>query len=148
MSVEDTQRTMDAYGEDLLGRGSYKRHFADDVRVTIVGTDQEARGPDAAERMIDHLHREAFDAYPEITNAIFAESKALFEALFVGKHVGEFAGIEATGREVRVPYCVVYDLEEEKLKALRLYFPMDVLMRQLGVAPALGQPAEEETSPM
>ena len=42
---------------------------------------------------------------------------------------------------------MVYDLEGEKLKALRLYFPMDVLMRQLGVAPALGQPAEEESSP-
>jgi predicted ester cyclase len=147
MSLEITRRTMEAYGEDLLGRGLYKRHFTDDVRVILVGTDREAQGPDAAERMIDHLHREVFDAHPELTNAIFAEDKALFEAVFVGKHVGEFAGIEATGREVRVPYCVVYDLEGEKLKALRLYFPMDALLRQLGAAPAPAQPAEE-TSPM
>ena len=41
---------------------------------------------------------------------------------------------------------MVYDLEGEKLKALRLYFPMDALLQQLGVTPALAQPAEE-TSP-
>ncbi len=38
----------------------------------------------------------------------------------------------ATGREVRVPYCMVYELEGEKIGALRGYMPMDVLMRQLG----------------
>jgi hypothetical protein len=35
---------------------------------------------------------------------------------------------------VRVPYSVVYDLEGEKIKALRIYMPMDVLMEQLGAS--------------
>ena len=61
-----------------------------------------------------------------------AEGKAAVEVDFVGKHVGEFYGIAATGREVRVPYSVVYDLEGEKIKALRIYMPTDVLLEQLG----------------
>ncbi len=48
MTVEVAQRTMEAYVEDLLG-GPYKRHFSDDVVVSLVGTDQGAEGPDEAE---------------------------------------------------------------------------------------------------
>ena len=132
MSVENTQQTMDAYLEDLVGGGPYKRHFADDVVVALVGTDQGAEGPDAAEEWINYLHRQAFEARPELKNMFVAEGKAAVEVDFVGKHVGEFNGIAATGREVRVPYSVVYDLEGEKIKGLRIYLPMDVLLEQLG----------------
>jgi predicted ester cyclase len=67
---------------------------------------------------------------------VVANDRAVAELDFVGEHTGEFSGIEATGREVIVPYCAVYDLEGEKIKALRLYFPMDVLLRQLGATPS------------
>ena len=136
MSVENTQRTMEAYLEDLVGGGPYKRHFADDVVVVLVGSDQGAEGPEDAEAWIDYLHREAFEARPELKNMFCADGKATAEVDFVGRHVGEFGGIAATGREVRVPYSVVYDLEGEKIKALRIYMPMDVLMEQLGATTA------------
>jgi hypothetical protein len=48
-----------------------------------------------------------------------------------GTHTGEFAGIQATGRAVRVPYSVVYDLRADKISALRIYFPMSLLVEQL-----------------
>ena len=51
----------------------------------------------------------------------------------VGKHIGEFAGIPATNKLVRVPLCVVYDLERDKIKRGRVYFEMPVLFQQLGV---------------
>jgi predicted ester cyclase len=143
MSVENTQRTMEAYLEDLVGGGPYKRHFADDVVVALVGSDQGAEGPDDAEAWIDYLHREAFEARPELKNMFCAEGKATAEVDFVGRHVGEFGGIAATGREVRVPYSVVYDLEGEKIKALRIYMPMDVMMEQLGATTASPQHSGE-----
>jgi len=31
-----------------------------------------------------------------------------------------------------MPYCVVYDLADDKITALRLYFPIDVLLQQIG----------------
>ncbi len=132
MSVENTQQTMEAYLQDLVGGGPYKRHFADDVVVALVGTDQGAEGPDAAEAWINYLHQQAFEARPELKNMIIDDDRAAVEVDFVGKHVGEFGGIAATGRDVRVPYSVVYDLEGEKIKALRIYMPMDVLLGQLG----------------
>jgi len=134
MSVELTQHTMEAYADDLIGRGPYERHFAEDVVATIVGTDLEAQGQHATERLIDYLHRDAFDARLELKNVVVTDGRAAAEFDFVGKHSSEFAGVAATGREVRVPYCVVYDLEGEKIKALRIYFPIDALMQQLGVA--------------
>jgi limonene-1,2-epoxide hydrolase len=37
----------------------------------------------------------------------------------------------ATGRSVQVPYCVVYDLQGDKIMALRAYIPMDLYAHQL-----------------
>jgi predicted ester cyclase len=139
MSVEETQQAMSAYVDDLLRGGPYKRHFSEDVVLSMVGTDQGAQGPDGVEAWIDYLHREAFEARPELKNMIVGDGQAAVEFDFVGKHVGEFGGMAATGREVRVPYCMVYELEGEKINALRGYMPMDVLMQQLG-----GTPSSEE----
>jgi len=141
---EDTRQTLEAYLEDLLAQGPYKKYFSDDVVMEMMGQNQRFEGPDAVEQMIGYMHRQAFEASLEIMNMVVGDGQAAAEFDFVGRHTGEFAGVEATGREVRVPYCVVYDLEEGKIKALRLYFPMDVLMRQLGVAPA---PQQSEASP-
>jgi hypothetical protein len=53
---------MDAYIQDLLQRGPYKRHFSEDVVFSMVGTDQETEGPDDTEAFIDYLHTVAFEA--------------------------------------------------------------------------------------
>ena len=44
---------------------------------------------------------------------------------------GEFLGIPATGKSVHVPYCVIYDLQGDKITALRAYIPMDLFAHQL-----------------
>lgn len=64
---------------------------------------------------------------------LFGEQNAMSEGDFVGKHIGEFAGIPATGKDVRVPLCVVYDLENDQIKRGRAYFEMPALLQQLGV---------------
>lgn len=64
---------------------------------------------------------------------VFADDHAVFEGDFIGKHIGEFAGIPATNKEVRVPLCVVYDIEKNLIKRGRVYFEMPALFQQLGV---------------
>lgn len=66
-------------------------------------------------------------------NLIFSENNAVWEGNFVGKHIGEFAGIPATNMDVNVPLCVVYDVEQDQIKQARIYFEIPVLLKQLGV---------------
>ncbi|GIL15980.1 MAG: hypothetical protein BroJett039_11530 [Chloroflexota bacterium] len=85
--------------------------------------------------MLDYFYHVAFDATAETRTLLFGENNAMVEGDFVGKHIGEFAGIPATGKNVRVPICVVYDLENAQIKRGRVYFEMPALMAQLGVMP-------------
>ncbi len=131
MSPERTQATLRTYLKDLLDGGDFARHFADGVVVTVMWADLVAQGRLAAEKLIVNMHREAFNARPRVKNLFVGEGKALLEADFIATHIGEFAGKAASGKEVRVPYCAVYDLHEDKITALRLYFPMEALLQQL-----------------
>jgi predicted ester cyclase len=96
-----------------------------------MGTDQEAHGRDQVAGLIRYLHEQAFDAHPQLKCLLVDGEKSAIEADFVGKHVGEFAGKPATGKEIRVPYSVVYDLEGERIAALRIYMSLDDIVRQL-----------------
>lgn len=99
--------------------------MTDDVRLTIEGTDQEATGREAVVQTIRFLHEQAFDAEPELKNLVAEAGRAAIEADFVGRHTGEFAGVPATGRDVRVPYSVVYDLDGDRIKAVRIYMSIE-----------------------
>jgi steroid delta-isomerase-like uncharacterized protein len=110
--------------------------MADDVVFTHMATGDEHQGPEGIRRMLDYMYHQAFDAKAEIRSRLFGEDQALLEAEFVGTHTGEFVGIPATGRSVRVPFCVMYDLESGRIKRARVYMEMPVLLRQLGKLPA------------
>ena len=133
MTIDRTREVMSRYWDSEHQDVSM---MAEDVVFTHMATGDEHRGPDGVRRMLDYMYRQAFDATAEIRSRIFGESQAVLEAEFVGKHIGEFAGIPATGRSVRVPLCVVYDLESGMIKRGRVYMEMPVLMRQLGKVPA------------
>jgi hypothetical protein len=76
--------------------------MTEDVTFTIMATGQEHRGRDGVLQMLKYFYQLAFSAEAEIRNTIFADGKAVYEGDFVGKHIGEFAGIPATNRQVRV----------------------------------------------
>jgi predicted ester cyclase len=125
------RKVMQEYIEALVKRADYPVYFTGDVVATFEGTDQRAVGREAAGQLIRYVHEGAFDARPELKNLLVDEGKAAIEADFVGTHTGEFAGIQPTGRPVRVPYSVVYDIRGDQISALRIYFPMSLLLEQL-----------------
>ena len=104
-----------------------------------MGTDQRAVGREAAEQQTRNMYERAFDARIEVRNLLVDGDKAAVEADFTGTHIGEFAGILPAGRAVRVPYSVVYDLRDSvvydlrggQISALRIYFPMSMLVGQI-----------------
>lgn len=140
MSIERTQRTVTAYLDELLSFGDFARYFTDDVTVTFMGTDRMITGREAARTMITFVHQQAFRTHITAGVTVYGDANALLEAQFKGIHIGEFEGVPATGREVDVPYAVAYDLRGDTISALRLYFPLDLLMRQIAGA---AQPAEQ-----
>ena len=141
MSADQVRQTMDGYMEALLARGDYGRFFADDVAFAIVGTDQQVTGRREAEQAIRSMHEGAFDARPELVGVVVGEEGAAVEAIFVGTHVGEFAGLAATGNAMRVPYSIFYDLDGGAITALRIYMAMDQLLGQIQQPASAGAPA-------
>jgi steroid delta-isomerase-like uncharacterized protein len=129
MSVESTRavmtRYLDANHEDVS-------MMSDDVVFTIMGTGQEHRGREGVMQLLTYFYRTAFDARAEVTNMIVADGQGMIEGDFVGTHIGEFAGIPPTSKEVRVPLCVVYDLANDQITRGRVYFEMPALLQQLG----------------
>jgi predicted ester cyclase len=125
------RKVMQEYIDALVRRADYPAYFTDDVVATIEGTDQRAVGREAAGQLIRYIHEGAFDARPELKNLLVDDGKAAIEADFAGTHTGEFAGIQPTGRAVRVPYSVVYDIRGDQISALRIYFPMSLLVEQI-----------------
>jgi steroid delta-isomerase-like uncharacterized protein len=131
MSVEATAQTMRAYLDAFLARGDFADYFTDEVTWTTIGVDQELQGRQAVRDFLSWMHTQAFDAHPKVKTLIIGDGQAALEADFVGTHTGEFLGIPPTGKSVQIPYCVVYDLQGDKLAALRAYIPMDLFAQQL-----------------
>jgi predicted ester cyclase len=132
MSVQQTQDTMAAYLNALVQRGTFATYFTDAVTCTLVGSGQEVRGRAEVEGFIRWFHEQAFDARPEVKGAIVGDGHAALEAEFVGTHTGELQGLAPTGKTVQVPYAVLYDLQGARITSLRIYLPLDMLLRQLG----------------
>jgi steroid delta-isomerase-like uncharacterized protein len=131
MSVEATADTMRSYLDALLARGDFADYFTDDVTWTTIGTDQTMQGREAVQDFLAWMHTQAFDARPRVKTLVVGDGQAVLEADLVGTHTGEFLGMAATGKSVQVPYCVVYDLRDDKITALRAYIPMDLFAQQL-----------------
>lgn len=139
MSREQTERTMKRYLDTLLSQGDFATFFANDVLWTTTETGDETRGRAAVRDLIVDLHTQTFDARPELVSLVCGDGVAALEAVFVGRHVGEFAGVPATDAEVRLPYTVFYDVDGDHITALRTYLSIAALTAQLRPARVGGE---------
>ena len=128
MSIESTREAVTRYVDS---NHSDLSMMAPDVVFTNMATGDEHRGVEALAGMLHYIYHVAFDAQAETKSMIFADGQAVLEADFVGKHTGEFAGVPATGRTVRVPLCVIYDLEGGQIKRGRIYFEVPAFLKQV-----------------
>lgn len=129
--VARARAVLEPYLAALVARKDVAPYFAADVVLTLVEIGQEFRGRETVAASIAELHQTTFDARPEVSNLVVGEGAAAGEFVFVGTHIGEFAGIPATGRSVRVPYTVFYDLADGKIAALRILGFASGLVAQL-----------------
>ncbi len=63
-----------------------------------------------------------------------SEAAVIVEADFVGRHLGPYRGLPATGRSVRYRMCNVFVFDGPDLTCERLHFDLHGVLIQLGIA--------------
>ena len=106
-------------------------YVAEDAVFTMMPTGEEIRGREAIARHLAGFYHGALDARAEHVSSIVSGAKGLLEANVVGTHTGDFAGIAATGRSVRVPLAVSYEVRDGLIRTARIYLMVNVLIEQL-----------------
>lgn len=129
MSVEETRAVIDRY---LASGHSDASMLSPDAEFTIMGTGDVHRGPEGILGMLHWFYHVAFEATAELRNIVVGEGSAVAEFDFVGKHIGEFARVPASGKDVRVPLAVAYDVEGGKIVRGRVYFETPAFLAQVG----------------
>jgi steroid delta-isomerase-like uncharacterized protein len=127
MSVDETKEIMMGYFS-----GHNSEALAKDAVFTMMSDGTDDKGREAIAQKLQYFYSVAFDAQFEAIHTVFGDGHAFTEGYMVGKHIGEFAGIPATGKDVRVPMCVSYDVENGQIQRARVYFLMASLLAQLG----------------
>lgn len=115
------------------------RYIAEDAVFKNLGTGEVYSGRAEIGATLHFIYHVAFDAKGEGRSYIIDENKAVVEAYFKGRHIGEIAGLKATNKEVDVPMCIVYDLKNGLIQEGRIYMLGEVMMKQLGITSSSAQ---------
>jgi len=81
--------------------------------------------------MLRFFYEEIFDAEFIPERAYIADGAAAVEGRFVGKHVGEFAGVAGTDKEIDVPLAVFYTVEERGITEGRVWIMLSSILTPL-----------------
>ncbi|HET6825236.1 MAG TPA: nuclear transport factor 2 family protein [Amnibacterium sp.] len=131
MTAEQVRDTVRSYLEAVGSRDGLERFLVEDVTLTVAGVPGPVRGAGAVARAVLHHYAVEFDARAEVVRIVADPRGAGTELLFVGTHVGDYAGIAPTGREVRVPLSMFFDVEDGRITAIRIYYSFEQVLEQL-----------------
>ena len=122
MSMEETQRVIQRYLE-----GHASEVLAEDAVFTMMGSGDEFHGRHAIAAMLEGFYHGTFEAHAEERGLVIGDGGAVFEADVVGELRQPLGDIAPGSEEVRVPLCVVYDVQDGWIKAGRVYLETDRL---------------------
>lgn len=146
MNRDTAHLTKRYFGELLAGRL--------DVAGEILAADLEFYGPNYWGEVMQG--REAFtgfvrylrSAFPDLTFSIQDElengDRSATRFTFTATHLGEWQGIEPTGRRIDIPGVDLFRFAGGRIREIRIYYDTLGLMQQLGAAPS---PTVERVSP-
>jgi steroid delta-isomerase-like uncharacterized protein len=96
-------------------------------------------GLDGLKETLTRIRRAFPDSQWKVEEQIAEDNKVLTRFLWSGTHQGEFLGIPATNRAIRVWGMVIDRFEDRKVKSTRILLDTLTMMQQLGVVPAAPQ---------
>jgi predicted ester cyclase len=124
--LSTTKKNLEAYFETHDAK-----YVAEDGVFINLATGERTEGREAVGQLLHHIYHVAFDAHAEVSNKMISTDRAMVEGVIVGKHIGEFAGIAPTQKNIRVPLCVTYNMKDGLISEARIYMMVNVLIDQL-----------------
>lgn len=125
-------QTVQAYLTAIADRQDLEPFLAPGVTFGLPADEHPLRGTASVARAVRHHYEEEFDARPELVRLVADERGAVAEVLFVGTHIGKYAGMAPTGRPVRVPLAMAFDVDDGLIAAIRVYYSPEAVLAQLG----------------
>ena len=114
----------------------HESHDPSCLRQDVVFVDMASglrwEGREAVAGMLAWLYHVAFEARVEDARLTVGLDGVALEATFTGRHLAEFAGVPGTGRDVRVPLAIFYDLAEGQISGARIHFGVATFLAQVG----------------
>jgi hypothetical protein len=118
-SAESNRKLMSDYFDVMGADGDIADFFGEDVTWVNMESGEQFTGPAAVRDYINALHTRLFDATSHGRSLDVTDAHAFLE--------GDFTG---TSTDVRVPFCLVYDLRDARIRAMRLYMSFGSLPRR------------------
>jgi hypothetical protein len=117
MSLHRTQRTMDQYFEAMSGGADFSKFYTADVSWIMMESGQEVHGPTAVSDYVLALH-----------GRMYGHRQSAF-AVADGHAYLEGDCVDAPDRTApRYDYCLVYDLNDDRISDMRCYGSLARLM--------------------
>lgn len=126
MSIEHTATVMEGYWS-----GDDPEAIAPDAVFTEIASGRQWIGRDQVRAMLEEYYATVFDAEFIVGNRYIADGLAAVEGRFVGTHIGEYAGVPGTGKQIDVPLAVFYTVGEHGITEGRVWFMLQSFLEQV-----------------
>jgi predicted ester cyclase len=128
--VSTNREIVTLYIDAVIKRQDFAQYFTDNVTFELMWTGPRAEGRQAVESMINYMYQ-VLDAGAELKHLTVDGDSAAAELMFLGKHIGDFNGVSATGKSINMPYMAQFDVAGGRISAVRIYMSLDEVMRQI-----------------
>ncbi len=138
-NAHDLDRIMTTFGEQA--------HYEDQP------WGEHHQGPGGVQAYYIRLLAALPDLHIAVERRHVTHDDIILEVTITGTHWGEWRGLPATGRRVRIPLCAVYTFDEAgKLAGERIYYDRAAILGQIGLfhepSTALGRSLTALTHPL
>jgi len=137
MTIEEHRRALERMHEFVNAHdlGYVDELYAEDVLWWYVGMPAPERGR-AALKARDSGALGAFpDLHRVVDSVVVDEHAAAVRWRLSGTHRGAYGGFPATGRQIELTGCSVFEFENGRVQRLFVYIDTPALARQLAEAP-------------
>jgi steroid delta-isomerase-like uncharacterized protein len=88
-------------------------------------------GAQAVGQLLSGMFKGFPDFTVEIVKTHHSDDAVILEVKMNGTHLGDWAGLKPTGREMNVPVACIFEFDGNRLVCEKVYFDMATLMNQL-----------------